>query len=144
MGKLVCDTGQRWRIFYTTAFYDLQEDGSILCEKREDCPEDIPDQANNTVLEFRCSPRGSVAEEEDPEDPSDNELLIIVDPDFLAQLICAEKTVNICCTKFADPDQCEGLDKENCNEDTSEVYGGTKPPIQIATPTEKVGVTVPP
>ena len=25
-------------------FYDLQEDGSILCETREDCPDDIPDK----------------------------------------------------------------------------------------------------
>ena len=24
-------------------FFDLQEDGSILCEKREDCPDDIPE-----------------------------------------------------------------------------------------------------
>ena len=25
-------------------FYNLQDDGSILCEKREDCPDDVPDK----------------------------------------------------------------------------------------------------
>ena len=39
-----CISYQHLTIESAAAFYDLQEDGSILCEKREDCPEDIPDQ----------------------------------------------------------------------------------------------------
>jgi len=40
-----------------THFYDLQEDGTILCDKKADCPADVPDQDNSTVLEFSCQPR---------------------------------------------------------------------------------------
>ena len=28
----------------SATFYNLQDDGSILCEKREDCPVDVPDK----------------------------------------------------------------------------------------------------
>ena len=47
---------------------------------------------------------------------SDNEKIIITEEWYLNQLICGEETVNICCTEFAEPDQCEGFDKENCDE----------------------------
>jgi len=124
-------------------FYDLQEDGSILCETREDCPDDIPDKANSTVLEFRCAKRVAVGDEHPHESPN-NEKIIITEDWYLNQLICGEETVNICCTQFAEPDQCGGFDKENCDEDNAEVYGGTKPPIHIASSSAKVGVTVPP
>ena len=67
-------------------FYKLEEDGSILCETRGDCPNDVVNkvgteiadcgkfhemefslkfallQTNNTVLEFRCAPRTTVGE----------------------------------------------------------------------------------
>merc|ERR1719331_2459158 len=94
-------------------FFNLQEDGSILCDTKEDCPDDIPDKANNTVLEFRCAPRVSVdVEQSDESTPSGgSETFVLVDPDFLNQLICGEETMNICCTKFADPEQCEGFDR---------------------------------
>ena len=33
------------KCFYPdTHFYDLQEDGTILCDKKADCPADVPDQ----------------------------------------------------------------------------------------------------
>jgi len=124
------------------AFYNLQDDGSILCEKREDCPDDVPDKANNTVLEFRCAPRSSFDDERETESP-DNEKIIITEEWYLNQLICGEEIVDICCTQFADPGQCVGFDKEICDEDDAEVYGGTKPPIQIVSATKTVGVTVP-
>merc|ERR1711973_679206 len=43
-------------------FYKLEEDGSILCETRGDCPNDVVNKTNNTVLEFRCAPRTTVGE----------------------------------------------------------------------------------
>merc|ERR1712010_215760 len=50
-------------------FFDLQEDGSIECETKADCPNDvlIIDKANNTVREFRCLPRVDVDNEESGE-----------------------------------------------------------------------------
>ena len=47
---------------------------------------------------------------------SDNEKIIITEEWYLNQLICGEETVNICCTDFAEPYQCEGFDKEDCDE----------------------------
>merc|ERR1712227_390993 len=125
------------------AFYNLQEDGGILCEKREDCPEDIPDKENSTVLQFRCVPRVSIDKEES-EEKSGKEGFQSLNPEFLNQRICGEKTVNICCTHFSDPLQCEDFNAETCDEDNLEVFGGRKPAFQIANPTTKVLVTVPP
>ena len=31
-------------LYPDTQFYDLQEDGTILCDKKADCPADVPDQ----------------------------------------------------------------------------------------------------
>jgi len=125
-------------------FYNLQEDGSILCEKTEDCPDDVPNVANSTVLEFRCAKRVEIDKEERETESTDNEKIVIFEDWYLNQLICGEQIVDICCTRFADPDQCEDFDQEICEELHSEVYGGTRPPIQIVSATQKVGVTVQP
>ena len=47
---------------------------------------------------------------------SGEETFIEHDEEILNQLICGEETVDICCTTFAKQDQCEGFDKESCDE----------------------------
>merc|ERR1711934_504048 len=70
-------------------FFDLQEDGSIECETKADCPDDVL-KANNTVLEFRCLPRVDVDNEESGES-SGEETFIEHDEEILNQLICGEE-----------------------------------------------------
>merc|ERR1712212_6144 len=119
-------------------FFQLQQDGSIQCRTKEDCPDDIPFQANNTVLEFRCTPRATIGRSRDQE--SRNEMLTIVADWYLNQKICGEEHVNICCTNFAAVDQCVGFDLNSCSE---EGFNGVKPPYHAVTSQEQVRARVP-
>ena len=40
---------QLFNDYFSAAFYNLQDDGSILCEKREDCPDDVPDKVTIAI-----------------------------------------------------------------------------------------------
>jgi len=112
-------------------FYKLEEDGSILCETRGDCPNDVVNKTNNTVLEFRCAPRTAVGEPGAKESEK-NEKIIITEEWYANQTICAEERVHICCTQHADSNQCGGFDKESCEKDNSETWGGSKPGVVSA------------
>jgi len=128
-----------------THFYDLQEDGTILCDKKADCPADVPDQDNSTVLEFSCQPRAKVDLSWKPEEKADGtEPIIIIEDWYKEQTICGEEYVHVCCSQFNQTEpECKSYDVKNLCKDNSEVYGGVKPEEQLVVAQERVRVNVP-
>jgi len=98
-----------------THFYDLQEDGTILCDKKADCPADVPDQDNSTVLEFSCQPRAKVDLSWKPEEKADGtEPIIIIEDWYKEQTICGEEYVHVCCSQFNQTEpECKSYDVKN-------------------------------
>jgi len=112
-------------------FYKLEEDGSILCNTTQDCPDEVVDQnKNNTAQKFRCAPRSAVSESGAAES-DDNEKIILTEEWYTNQTICGEERVHICCTQHGASKQhivqCRDFDteKNSCERDNSETWGGT-------------------
>merc|ERR1712130_294465 len=125
-------------------FYDLQGDGSILCNTKADCPDDVPGQVNNTVLEFSCEPRIKIDEWEPKPTEDGTEPIIIIEEWYKNQTICGEEFVNTCPTNFSKSDlHCQDYDVKNLCKNNTEVYGGVKPEFQVVSALKKAEVKVP-
>jgi len=124
-------------------FYDMQEDGTILCETKADCPADVPGQVNNTVLEFACEPRIKVDDWKLVPIQDGTEPIILYEEWYKTQTVCGEEFVNTCCTEYSEPVLCEDYDVKNLCKNNTEVYGGTKPEFQVVSALKKVDVKVP-
>lgn len=115
-----------------------------MCKTKADCPDDVPGQANNTVLEFSCELRSKIDDFKVEPTEDGTEPIIIIEEWYKTQTICGEEFVNTCCTKYSESDrQCQDYDVKNLCKNNTEVYGGVKPEFQVVSALEKVEVKVP-